>query len=141
MSAVEQASMTLAKAIDVIEGTYEFMLAYAAQGRRTEEEDASTGIRARLLEAEEALKIVEAADVAAANVGGRQGEAPTEAFLAVLRQDAGKARAAIGFVLAQRSIGSQIIDNLNASLHVRALLTDIFLVDEALKISGISSRG
>jgi hypothetical protein len=34
---------------------------------------------------------------------------------------------------AQRSIGSQIIDNLNASIHIRALLTDIFLIDEALK--------
>jgi hypothetical protein len=26
-----------------------------------------------------------------------------------------------------------LIDNLNASIHFRALLTDLFLVDEALK--------
>jgi len=26
-----------------------------------------------------------------------------------------------------------VIDNLNASIHVRALLTDLFLVDEILK--------
>jgi hypothetical protein len=38
-------------------------------------------------------------------------------------------------VLAQPSINSQLIDNLNASIHVRALLTDLFLLDEALKIT------
>ena len=43
--------------------------------------------------------------------------------------------AAIRLVLAQSSIGSQLIDNLNASIHLRALLTDLFLLDEALKIN------
>jgi hypothetical protein len=37
-------------------------------------------------------------------------------------------------VLAQPAISSQLIDNLNASIHLRALLTDLFLVDELLKI-------
>ena len=36
-------------------------------------------------------------------------------------------------VLAQPSISSQLIDNLNASIHLRALLTDLFLIDELLK--------
>jgi hypothetical protein len=54
-------------------------------------------------------------------------------MLAVLKQDVVKARAAFRFVLAQRSIGSQMIDNVNASIHVRALLTDIFLLDEAME--------
>jgi hypothetical protein len=40
-------------------------------------------------------------------------------------------------VLAQKTIGSQIVDNLNASIHLRTLLTDLFLLDEGLKISGI----
>ena len=35
------------------------------------------------------------------------------------------------------SNGRNVIDNLNASTHVRTLLTDLFLLDEALKISGI----
>jgi len=39
-------------------------------------------------------------------------------------------------VLAQSAIGSQLIDNLNASIHVRALLTDLFLLDEVLKGDG-----
>jgi hypothetical protein len=36
-------------------------------------------------------------------------------------------------VLAQTSISSQLIDNLNAWIHLRALLTDLFLIDEILK--------
>jgi hypothetical protein len=36
-------------------------------------------------------------------------------------------------VLAQPAISSQLIDNLNASIHLRALLTDLFLIDEILK--------
>src|SRR5262249_48646782 len=39
---------SLAEAIDVIEEAYEFMLAYAAQGRRGEDDDAGSGIRDRL---------------------------------------------------------------------------------------------
>jgi hypothetical protein len=35
--------------------------------------------------------------------------------------------------LAQPSISSQLVDNLNASIHLRTLLTDIFLVDEIVK--------
>jgi hypothetical protein len=35
-------------------------------------------------------------------------------------------------VLAQPSISSQLIDNLNASIHLRALLADLFLVTEIL---------
>jgi hypothetical protein len=36
-------------------------------------------------------------------------------------------------VRAHPAIGSALVDNLNASIHLRALLTDLFLVDEALK--------
>ena len=60
-------------------------------------------------------------------------EKATSDMLAVLKQDVAKARAAFRFVLAQRSIGSQMIDNVNASIHVRALLTDLFIIDETLE--------
>lgn len=116
--------MTLGEAIDAVEETYEFMLAYAAQGRRKEDEDATGGIRASLKRADAALAAI--GDTALAEAGG---------FMDVVRQDAGKASAAIRLVLAQPSISSQLIDNLNASIHLRALLTDMFLLDEALKIN------
>jgi hypothetical protein len=60
-------------------------------------------------------------------------EDPTDVDVSVLDHDARHARAAVRLVLAQPSIGSQLVDNLNASSHVRADLTDLFLLDEALK--------
>ena len=116
----------LAEAIDVIEETYEFMLAYAAQGRVKDEDTSSASIRAHLERSDRALNVI-----AAANLPGEA----AQKFLEVMRQDAAKAGAAIRLVLAQPSIGSQIIDNLNASIHLRALLTDIFLLDEALGVT------
>jgi len=56
-------------------------------------------------------------------------------FLEVVEADARKAGAALRIVLAQKSISSQLVDNLNASIHLRALLTDVFLLDEVLKRS------
>jgi len=50
-----------------------------------------------------------------------------------LERDARDSLAAIQLVLAQPTISSQLIDNLNASIHLRALLTDLFLIDEILK--------
>ncbi len=123
----------LAKAIDAVEETYEYMLAYAAQGRSGGEDDDS--IRDALKRAEAALGVIAAATAQA--TGSTPGDAADEAFLDIVRTDAVRARAAMRFVLARRTIGSQIIDNLNASIHLRALLTDLFLLDEALKISGL----
>ncbi len=108
---------------DTIEECYEFMLGYAAQGlpgdagsprvreflRRAA--DAVRGLRHEPLEHDSAL-------------------AP---FLEVLRRDAADSLAALELVLAQPVISSQLIDNLNASIHLRALLTDLFLLSEVLR--------
>jgi hypothetical protein len=56
-----------------------------------------------------------------------------EKFIDVLEQDVKKASAGLRLTLAQPSISSQLVDNLNASIHLRTLLTDIFLVDEIVK--------
>ncbi|MBI3434469.1 MAG: hypothetical protein HY056_05245 [Proteobacteria bacterium] len=83
---------TAADAIDVIEATYELMLAYAAQGRAREEDD-PLGIRAALRRADSAFDLLEAATPR--DMGVPVGaEAATAAMLAVLRQDIAKARAA-----------------------------------------------
>jgi hypothetical protein len=119
--------MDLAGAIDIIEETYEFMLAYAAQGRVNDREESSTGIRSFLRRSDQALGVIAAAKL--------PGEVAQQ-FLDVMRQDAIKAGAALRLVLAQPAISSQAIDNLNASIHLRALLTDIFLLDETLNITG-----
>ena len=63
-----------------------------------------------------------------------------DAFIAMLNRDAADARAAVGLVLAQPSISSQLVDNLNASIHLRALLTDLFLIDEIVRPETVGRR-
>ncbi len=48
--------------------------------------------------------------------------------------------AAMELVLAQPAISSQLIDNLNASIHLRALLTDIFLLGEVIRTQRVAGR-
>ncbi|MGA8614866.1 MAG: hypothetical protein WB760_24975 [Xanthobacteraceae bacterium] len=124
----------VAEAVDAIEAIYELTLAYAAQGRKAEADD-RLGIRQALRRADVALDLLAAATPADLGSPGGAAAQATADMIAVLKRDVAKARAVIRFVLAQRVIGSQIIDNLNASIHIRALLTDIFLLDEAFEKS------
>ena len=75
------------------------------------------------------------ADVAAALVSGKAArrQTATRRFWPSSIGMRGTALAAVQLVQAQPSISSQLIDNLNASIHLRALLTDLFLIDEILK--------
>jgi hypothetical protein len=54
------------------------------------------------------------------------------AVIETLGDDARKSRAAIRLVAGQDGVSSQLVDNLNATIHIRALLTDLFLLDEVL---------
>ena len=124
----------LKRRIDAIEAGYELMLAYAAQGLPTDQ-GASTGgqLRDALARFDAALSGLAALfrDLVA-NERPDQSNAFAD-FLAVLERDAHAAQAGLRVVIAQPAISSMLVDNLNASIHVRALLTDVFLVDEALK--------
>jgi hypothetical protein len=126
--------MDLQARCDAIEECYEFMLAYAAQGvvNETGSQSASE-LRTFLGRAETAL--ADLADTCRNEVerGGFESADKYLAFIEVLDRDARSALAAVRLVMAQPSISSQLIDNLNASIHVRALLTDLFLIDEILK--------
>src|SRR5260370_39279364 len=110
---------------DAIEQCYEFMLAYAGQGLNGDEGSHSSGeVRDYLHRAVKALSGLAESFATAVK---RQNLQPAEhynAFLAVLNIDAHDSLAAIQLVLAQTTISSQLIDNLNASIHLRALLTD-----------------
>jgi hypothetical protein len=120
---------------NIIEECYEFMLAYAAQGLAS---DAGSGpgdeLRRLLGRAIEALSGMPAAYESAISNDGLQPAAKHRAFLSVLQQDANYALAAMELVVSQPSISSQLVDNLNASIHLRSLLTDLFLIDEAAKV-------
>ncbi|HEV3333660.1 MAG TPA: hypothetical protein VG096_21900 [Bryobacteraceae bacterium] len=121
---------------DAIEECYEFMLAYAAQGLPGDAGSQSGGqLREFLRRAVEALTGLSKAYTAA--VAGLQPVDRYRAFLTVLDRDSHDSLAVMELVLAQPAVSSQLIDNLNASIHLRALLTDLFLIDEILKGSAI----
>ena len=116
---------------EAVEECYEFMLAYAAQGLASDEGSKSGGqVREFLRSAVLALSGLTEACAAAVREEGLEPADKYAAFFAVLDRDS---LAAIELVLAQPSISSQLIDNLNASIHLRALLTDLFLVGEILR--------
>jgi hypothetical protein len=113
---------------EAIEECYEFMLGYAAQGLTSDiGSDSGRQIREYLHRAVDALRGLAGSCAAAA------AQDKLEPFLSVLDRDARDSLAAMELVLAQPTISSQLIDNLNASMHLRALLTDVFLVGEVLR--------
>ena len=126
-------SNQLSESCSVIEECYEFMLAYAGQGLPGEGSGRDGLIRDFLSKAAQALAGLESAYASAVEQRDMGPAGPYAAFQAVLARDARDSLAAVELVLAQPAISSQLIDNLNASIHVRALLTDLFLIDEILK--------
>ena len=135
----------LTRRIHAVEEAYEFMLAYAAQGLSgdaashpglpTEARRATVGgeLREHLAGAADALRGIGELVPAVVDHERRAHGEKYAAFREVLERDAHASLAAFELVLAQTSISSQLVDNLNASIHVRALLTDLFLLDEILK--------
>ena len=122
--------------IEIVEETYELMLTYAAQGLDGDEGNKSGGqLRVFLVKADDAV-----AKLAPEfrNLVKSERLAPADkynAFIEVIEQDAKAASAGLQLVIAQTSISSQLIDNMNASIHLRALLTDLFLIDEIVKLA------
>jgi hypothetical protein len=123
--------------IDAIETGYEYFLAYAAQGRSTDRDAgaAHSQVREHLTNMERALEGLDGVVRSNLSLLGQELVDACAALLGALATDAATAQAAIRLVAAQTDISSQLIDNLNASIHMRALLTDLFVFDEALKPS------
>jgi hypothetical protein len=118
------------------------MLAYAAQGLAADQGSASgEQLRNLLGRAVEALSGLPAAYEAAIRQDGLRPADKHRAFLSVLDLDSKHALAAMELVLTQPAISSQLVDNLNASIHLRSLLTDLFLIDEAAKLHQTTAAG
>jgi hypothetical protein len=119
---------------EAVEECYEFLLAYAAQGLPSDQGSKSGGqVREFLHRAVAALTGLPEACAMAVKQVGLEPVGKYLAFIAVLDRDSRDSLAAIEVVLAQPAISSQLIDNLNASIHFRALLTDLFLLGEILR--------
>jgi hypothetical protein len=130
----DEPRIELERRIEAIESGYEFMLAYAAQGRQSEKGAAAgRNVRDHLEGMARALDGLGAVATACAERIDPELARASAEFFAAVDADARVARAAVRLVLARADVSSQLVDNLNASIHLRALLTDLFIVDEALK--------
>jgi hypothetical protein len=126
---------------EAIEECYEFMLAYAAQGFTSDQgSESGRQVREFLNRAVKALAGLAESCAEAMREERTEGVDRLPAFLAVLERDASDSLAAIELVLAQPAISSQLIDNLNASVHLRALLTDVFLLGEVLRAQQVAAQ-
>jgi hypothetical protein len=119
--------------IDAIEESYEFFLAYAAQGLTSDQGSQAGGqLRGFLEKTESALDGLRLVFDSLVN---EESLTPADTWadaLDVLQIDASATLAGVRLVLSQDGISSQLIDNLNANIHFRALLTDLFLMDELI---------
>ena len=119
---------------DVIEECYEFLLGYAGQGLPTDSGSQSgSQVRQFLKRASEAMESIADSCSQIVTKLGLEQEDRYRAFIAVIDRDAKTSLAAFELILAQPNISSQLVDNLNASIHVRALLTDLFLIGETFR--------
>lgn len=127
-----------AECVDKIEAACEYMLAYAAQGRDRESAAGGAGpsIRSFLADLEFGLQhITSASRMTMAELqAGVDALQALESFSDQLEHDAERALTVLRTVMTAPTISSQLIDNLNASVHLRCLLSDIFVVDETIRI-------
>ncbi len=119
---------------EAIEECYEFMLAYAGQGLPSDVgSESGSQVRQFLQHSVDALTGLAESCATATTELGLEPTSKYQNFFTVLDRDAQDSLAAVELVLAQPAISSQLIDNLNASIHLRALLTDLFLIGEVLR--------
>ncbi len=125
--AIMQAT-ALRNAFDQVEEAYEFMLAYAAQGRKQETAEGAgeSQIRQFVKRFEAALGDVDKA------LGDGLGGADGVDFTLRFRADLAAVRSILRLLLGRPSISSEMIDNTNGLIAMRALLTDIFFTDTAV---------
>ena len=117
--------------IEAIEAGYEYFLAYAAQGLTTDQGSKSGGqLRGFLTEVEAAMDGLAGQIQLLVKETDAQPASAWADFLQVIERDAFAARAAVQLVSGQEGVSSQLVDNLNANIHVRALLANLFIVDE-----------
>ena len=122
--------------IDAIEESYEFYLAYAAQGLSSDQGVKSGGqLREFLKQMETALDGLTDAFRALVSDDDAALAGAWEEALAVLERDASASLATVRLVASRKGISSQLIDNLNANIHLRALLTDLFLLDDLIDLN------
>ena len=114
--------------IEKIEEAYEYMLAYAAQGR-AEEGAGADGAQIRVFLnqfAEAAAAIDNALDhIVTMNAAAID-------FMDGFKRESATMGAILKIMLARDNISSEVVDNANGLIAVRAYLTSLFFLDKAV---------
>ena len=114
--------------IEAVEEAYEYMLAYAAQGR-AEEGAGSDGAQIRTF----LNKFNEAVYAIASMIDTIPGaDEDAAGFVASLRIDSGTMSSVLRIMLARDNISSEVVDNANGLISVRSYLTALFFLDKAV---------
>jgi len=121
-------SAEIRQKIELIEEAYEFMLAYAAQGRSDEGAGPDGAhIRTFLTQFKDAtVEILSAADSISA------GTPESEAFISSLKTDGAAVQSVIAIMLGKDNVSSEMVDNANGLISVRSYLTALFFIDKAV---------
>ena len=112
--------------IEAIEEAYEYMLAYAAQGRASEGAGPEGArIRAFLARFEEAARFI--ADRVDDALAGEE----SAGFRAAFARDSAAMLSVLAILRSRADISSEMVDNANGLIAVRAYLTALFFLDKA----------
>jgi len=114
--------------IEKIEEAYEFMLAYAAQGR-SDEGAGPDGAQIRILISQfsAAVGIIDRA------VSIIPPDLPVAvAFIDQFKSDSATMTSVLAILLNSKNISSEMVDNTNGLISVRAYLTSLFFLDKAV---------
>ena len=124
-------STAIRENIDAIEEAYEFMLAYAAQGR-VEEGAGPEGAHIRnFLE-----RFLAAADGLTAQVSAvvEKDQEAGGALLASFERDSATVTSVLRLLLGKKNISSEMIDNSNGLIAMRSYLTTLFFIDKVVLV-------
>ena len=116
------------KNIELVEEAYEFMLAYAAQGRADEGAGPDGAhIRTFLKQFSDATdRIIEDFDKLSEPNGAM------ETFIKSAESDAKTVKSVMAIMLQKENISSEMVDNANGLITVRSYLTALFFIDKAV---------
>ena len=124
----EAVATKMRSAFDDIEEAYEFMLAYAAQGRRSEGPGGAGPSQIRQF----LQQFGRAADALSESLAGMSEGDAASGFRKRWLDDIAAVRSIVDMLLAQPSITSEMVDNTNGLIALRSFLTDIFFADHVM---------
>ena len=114
--------------IELVEEAYEYMLAYAAQGR-ADEGAGPDGAHIRTF----LVQLSEATDDILAVMDDVHAISPnSSAFFEALKSDAATVKSVMSIMLGKDNVSSEMIDNANGLISVRSYLTALFFIDKAV---------